>query len=97
VSSRRCRAERRKRERERDGTDLVKTILLVAFLYRTEHPLCNGLVADTEFDGGIQYGSTENRVGISSPSPLTGSVSVHRRRRRGYTGVEMPTAVARNE
>lgn len=73
----------------RKGTDLFEDIIFfVAFLYRTEHPFCHGLVADAEFDGSVQDGSSENGVGVPSLGPRTGRMSVHDRRGRGYAEVE---------
>ena len=45
-----------KRRSERtDGLEvIILLLLLVAFLDRTEHPFCYGLVADTEFYGSVQ-------------------------------------------
>lgn len=63
--------------KRREGTNLFKLFLFVAFFNRTEHPFCHGLVADTEFDGSIQDGSSENGVGVPSPGPGTGRMSVH--------------------
>jgi hypothetical protein len=64
-------------KRRREKTDLVRVLFLVAFFYRTEHPFCHGLIADTKLDGSIQDRSAENGVGIPSSRPRTGSVGVH--------------------
>ena len=50
-------------ERRRRGkADLLGLFLLVAFFYGAEHPLCHGLVADAEFEGGVQDGGSEDGV-----------------------------------
>lgn len=68
--------------KERKGTNLLEFIFfLVAFFHRAEHPFRYRLVADTEFDGSVQDGSTENCVGIPSPGSRTGHTSIHERRR----------------
>ena len=83
-------------KRRRERTDLVKLFFLIAFLYRTEHPFCHGLVVDTELNGSVQDGGSEDCVRIPLSRPRTGPVSVHGRGRGGSTEVVKSTGVGKN-
>lgn len=61
-------------------TSLVRLILLLAFLQRTEHPLCHGLVANAELESSVQDGGSEDGVGVPLPRSRSraGLMRVHR-------------------
>jgi hypothetical protein len=56
-------------------TDLLRLLFFVALFHRAKHPFCHGLVADTEFDGGVQDGGSEDGVRVSPSRSRTWSVS----------------------
>ena len=84
-------------KRRTERTDLFRLFVLITFLDWAEHPFCHGLVTDTELNGCVQDGGSEDCVRVSLSRPRTGSVSVHRRGRRESTEVAKPTGVGKNE
>jgi len=80
-------------KRRTERTDLFRLFFLITFLYWTEHPLCHGLVVDTELNGCVQDGCSEDCVRIPLSRPRTRSRSVHR---RGSTKVVKSTGVSKN-